>query len=128
MTTTKPPANISIKLDHVFAYLDLAHVRGNMVGWCLQFNIFTKQLLGHINDHKYQQLITTSWWIPEWLAFVDLLRNNSLVNDTSDYGAVFSQFVGESCAPGAKDKDIDIPNTDGEKLCSNCYPVDVTQS
>ncbi|XP_019756380.2 transferrin isoform X1 [Dendroctonus ponderosae] len=64
----------------------------------------------------------------EWLAFVDLLRNNSLINDTSDYGSVFSQFVGESCAPGAKDKDIDIPNTDGENLCDRCYPVDATKT
>ncbi|XP_050297424.1 transferrin-like isoform X2 [Anthonomus grandis grandis] len=64
----------------------------------------------------------------EWLAFIDLLRKNKVVQDSCNYAQIFSAFVGESCAPGANaaENELDIPDTDYQKLCKNCYPSNLT--
>lgn len=50
------------------------------------------------------------------------------MDDSTNYGLIFSNFVGDSCAPGANSNEIDIPDTDSTKLCNRCYPVNDTTS
>lgn len=64
----------------------------------------------------------------EWLAFIDVLIDKKVLQDSCEYGKVLSEFVGQSCAPGARDHSYGIENTDEGKLCAQCIPVENTGS
>ncbi|XP_066263060.1 transferrin-like isoform X2 [Euwallacea similis] len=78
----------------------------------------------NFNDFEGRNVCLPEYGGKEWLAFIDLLRTQKVLKDSTDYGSIFSDFVGDSCAPGANSKDLDIPNTNIDKLCAKCYPVD----
>ncbi|XP_066156182.1 transferrin-like isoform X2 [Euwallacea fornicatus] len=82
----------------------------------------------NFNDFKKKSICLPEYGGKEWLAFIDLLRREKIVNDSTDYGSIFSNFVEDSCTPGANSKDLDIFNTDTNKLCAKCYPVDATKT
>ncbi|KAL1492185.1 hypothetical protein ABEB36_012670 [Hypothenemus hampei] len=81
-----------------------------------------------LKDFSGKGICLPSYGGKEWLAFIDLLRKNNVIQNSIDYGAIFSSFVGESCTPGANYKDLDIANTNSQKLCSNCVPIDITET
>ncbi|XP_030768227.1 transferrin-like isoform X2 [Sitophilus oryzae] len=62
----------------------------------------------------------------EWLVLIDTLIQRNAIQRTCDYGAALSDFVGDSCAPGANAKDLDISYTNSDKFCATCVPVSAT--
>ncbi|KAF5300806.1 hypothetical protein FQR65_LT09109 [Abscondita terminalis] len=58
----------------------------------------------------------------EWLSFINYARHNNILPTTScDYGKLISDFVGDSCMPGAHDAEHEASTeTDKEKLCRQC--------
>ncbi|CAH1131219.1 unnamed protein product [Ceutorhynchus assimilis] len=81
----------------------------------------------NFTDLKGRPICLPEYGGKEWLSFIDLLRSNNVVNNSCEYGKIFSEFVGQSCAPGANSKDLGISNTDVDKLCYTCYSIDATQ-
>lgn len=61
-------------------------------------------------------------YFSEFLTWVDIGRTKGILpKDTCDYGKLVSDFVSDSCVPGAHSDDHAITSgTDTEKLCSNC--------
>ncbi|XP_031337802.1 transferrin-like isoform X2 [Photinus pyralis] len=60
----------------------------------------------------------------EWLSFINTARAQGVISHSScDYGKLISDFVSESCMPGAHDKEHEVSgNIDVEKLCKLCQP------
>lgn len=58
----------------------------------------------------------------EFLTFIDIGRNKRILSqDSCDYGWLLSEFVGDSCVPGAIEPDHEInDSTDTGKLCRMC--------
>lgn len=65
-----------------------------------------------------------------WLTWIDTGRNRGIFpKDTCDYGKLISDFVGESCIPGAKSSDREVTDAvDGDKLCEQCVRSKVPTS
>nr|XP_022919639.1 transferrin-like [Onthophagus taurus] len=56
-----------------------------------------------------------------WLSFVEATRGIVLSNESCDYGKLLSDFLGDSCMPGAIETNRAIHNTvDSEKMCKLC--------
>lgn len=56
------------------------------------------------------------------MAFINRLRNASILpNDSCDYGKLVSDFLGDSCMPGARN-DLHTPteSTNVDKMCKLC--------
>ncbi|KAJ8921907.1 hypothetical protein NQ315_008540 [Exocentrus adspersus] len=59
----------------------------------------------------------------EWLSFIHTLRDKKILENSCDYGKIFSDFVDNSCVPSANSNDYGIENGDTSKLCAQCIPV-----
>jgi len=60
----------------------------------------------------------------EWLSFINTARTHKVLSKTTcDYGELISEFVGDSCMPGARDAEHEISDKiDKNKLCGLCVP------
>ncbi|KAK4881294.1 hypothetical protein RN001_004613 [Aquatica leii] len=60
----------------------------------------------------------------EWLAFINLTRDRGILSKAScDYGKLITDFVGDSCMPGAHDREHEATiEIDKDKLCKLCQP------
>ncbi|KAF5299227.1 hypothetical protein FQA39_LY02400 [Lamprigera yunnana] len=57
----------------------------------------------------------------EWLSFINITRDRGILSKAScDYGKLISDFVGDSCMPGAHDKEHETSEIDQDKLCRLC--------
>lgn len=64
--------------------------------------------------------------ILEWLSFINTAREHGVMSKKiCDYGELVSDFLGDSCVPGALDVEHEKSlTTDHEKLCSLCVPAE----
>lgn len=64
------------------------------------------------------------FFLPEWLSFINVARDRKvLAKTTCDYGELISDFVGDSCMPGAHDAEHEkSAKTHSDKLCGLCVP------
>ncbi|KAK5649219.1 hypothetical protein RI129_000248 [Pyrocoelia pectoralis] len=60
----------------------------------------------------------------EWLSFINTARAQDVLSHSScDYGQLISNFVTDSCMPGAHDKEHEISGSiNQDKLCKLCQP------
>lgn len=60
----------------------------------------------------------------EWLSFINTAREHKVLSKkTCDYGELLSEFVGDSCVPGARDPEHEKSSTTNEnKMCALCVP------
>lgn len=56
------------------------------------------------------------------------MRKENVMEISCDYGKLFSEFVDESCVPGAKEEDYKLPSVMQEKLCKKCIPGSILMS
>jgi len=60
----------------------------------------------------------------EWLSFINTAREHKILSkSTCDYGELISEFVGDSCIPGAHDGEHEkTSKTNHDLLCKLCVP------
>ncbi|CAH1116217.1 unnamed protein product [Phaedon cochleariae] len=58
----------------------------------------------------------------EWLVFIDFMRSKGIMPRGFNYEKLFSDFVGDSCVPGAISEDYKIEENIRNKLCAHCIP------
>ncbi|KAK5649218.1 hypothetical protein RI129_000247 [Pyrocoelia pectoralis] len=66
----------------------------------------------------------------EWLSFINTLRaQNVLSHSSCDYGQLISNFVTDSCMPGAHDREHEVSeHIDENKLCKLCQPSEQSKT
>ncbi|KAG5876694.1 hypothetical protein JTB14_025820 [Gonioctena quinquepunctata] len=79
-----------------------------------------------LRDLKGKKACIPEYGGKEWLAFIDSLRSNKIVENSCDYNKLFGNFVGNSCVPGARSNDYILDEGCSAKLCEQCIPFSTT--
>uniref|UniRef100_V5I8N4 Transferrin n=1 Tax=Anoplophora glabripennis TaxID=217634 RepID=V5I8N4_ANOGL len=76
-----------------------------------------------LSDLKGKRSCFPEYGGKEWLSFIHTLRDKKILENSCDYGKIFSVFVDSSCVPSANSNDYEIENADQSKLCAQCIPI-----